>query len=296
MPANPSMSHQSRLGIKKTATASDDATLEVEFLSCDLRAVGQHVQSPGIRGTRSYNSESVAEGVVNVSGNLAIEPRHDNLVLLCELILGGTAASGVVGLANVLPTFNVNFAKVIDAYRYSGCKISQAVWRSTVNQPLNLTLSVEGLSETPGVAFPAIGNTLSTKRLFMHHDLTFTLGGIAYQVEEFAITVNNAIDPRHRNSKNRVSLPETDRIVNVMATLPHTADEAALQSFALGGASATASWSDGTNSLTFDFSRLQSPYESAGVQGRTSEITRQFNFTARRAGTTDEIKATVVST
>lgn len=282
-----SMGHQTRIGISKASPT----TQEIEFISCDMGAKNQHVQSDGIRGQRGRQSESVLDGIIDVSGSLVLEPRYEDLIVMLELILG-TAAAPNYTLAEVVPFFTLDFKKIADTYRYANCKVNTATFRSARNQPLQLTLDIVGKTETGSISFPNIAATLSALQPYIHHQLVMTIGGTAYELDNLEVSISNALlTDRYNNSQTRTDIPEGDRVITVSATFPFTTDQAALYGMAVAGLAGanTAVWTNGAHVLTMTFGKLQAPTISPGVGAKNQEITRTIQFNARKIGATAEL-------
>lgn len=272
------MGHQLRFGLG--ALASTNATREFDVLSNGLKKTGSLVSNPGIRGTRSHMAAPVAEGTYAVGGPLVLEPRPDDLAFLLPYILGGAAVLNTYALAETVPELVANFTKGLNNLRHNGLKVNTAVFRSATNQPLQLTLDLQGKTEEAGIAMPAISATLSALQPYIHHQLVATLGSTAYDVDNVEITVNNALAlDLFRNSQTRQELPEGDRIVTVACDFPHTADEAALYDIAVAGIAGTFVWTNGAFSLGFSFANLKAPTDAPVVQNR-GPLGWRINFQA----------------
>jgi len=288
-----SMAHATKVGIAATAPS----TLQLEFESCGVGLQGTHVQSPGIRDGRSYHSESVVDGPYTVGGPLVLAPRADELDALLPYILGTAEVADVFSLAETIPDFVLDVEKVADGaasgYRYAGCKMNSATFRSSPGGLLMLEMDVQGKTEAE-ITFPSISGTLTVLQPYIHHQLVLTIGGTAYQPASIDITINNAlILDRFLNSQTRTELPESDRIVTCNFTLPYTANERNnLYDVAVGGLAATAKWTNGARSILFTFGVLQFPKPPVVIPGRNAELVISFAAQARCLSTTKELVVT----
>ena len=293
MPQPASIGYATMLGVG----ASAPTTKEIEFISCDLAARAQQVQSDGIRGLRGRQAESVVDGVTEVSGLLVLEPRADELAALLPFILGGTPAGNSYPLADALPPFVVDLAKVADVYRCAGCKVNRATFQSSRNRPLQLSLEIQALTETGGVTFPAISGSLSTQPPFIHHQAALTLSGAAYACDNISVVIDNGlITDRYLNSRTRVSLPEADRVVTLAADFPFTTDLSSLYNLAVAGLPGAVSWTSGALQLAFTFAALQAPTIGPAIEAKGRELVRRISFQARRLGATAELITTCAAT
>lgn len=292
----PSMGYATRVGLTAIG-ASGAATQEMEFDSCDLAKREEQWQPEGIRGVRGRQSEIVAALPYVCNGALVTEPRTDELVYYLHALLGATPSGTTFGLADTLPTFGMDVYKIVDTYRYAGCKMNDGTFVSRSGQPLRLTMNIEATSETGSLAFPNIGASLSTRQPYMHHEAVLTLGGTPYTPSEIEISVNNALmTDRFLNALTRSELPETDRIVTLAVTLPFTSAEAALYAVAIGGISGSVVYTKAATSTTFTFGVLQTGTVGPGIPNRNGEVMRRITFRARRTGSTAELVVTHDST
>jgi hypothetical protein len=291
------MGHATKVGI----AAAAPSTLQLEFESCGVGQQGSHVQSPGIRDGRSYHSESVVDGPYTVGGPLVMAPRPDELDALLPYILGAAEIADVFALAETIPDFVLDVEKVADSgttgYRYSGCKMNSATFRSAAGGLLMLEMDVQGKDEAE-ISFPAIGGTLTVLQPYIHHQLVLTIGGQAYQPSTIDITINNAlILDRFLNSQTRTELPESDRIVTCNFTVPYDANARNnLYGASVAGLAATAKWTNGNRSILFTFGVLQFPKPPIVIPGRTGELMATFAAQARMLSATRELVVTNDST
>lgn len=292
------MGHQALLGFGLTGGAVNEP---YEFRSEGIVKQESHVETGGIRGTRSHISENVSEGTYTVGGPLVLIPTPADLVTLLPKILGAAASGTTFALAETLPDFVAQIDRKTKVFAYSGCKVNKASFKSSKGNPLTLDLDIQGKKEgsysgstftdiTLGSAgtFPSL--TLSVLQPYMHHQLVLTIGGTAYEVDDIDITIDNAlILDRFNNSQSRTELPEGDRIITVSATFPYSTSETALYNIATAGAAATAVYTNGNYSITFTFAVLQAAAKSPVVQSRNGEIVLPIDFVARMSGSTREL-------
>jgi hypothetical protein len=155
MPAPPSVGTLSRFGYD----TQDPITRAFEYKNF---GVGKHntvLATAGIRGTRSYPVERTRAGVYTVGGAITWEPGPTDLDFFLPLILGGTKqGDNSFTLAETIPA---NGTCVIDrvaqVHKFSGCAIDRATFKAVAGGFLDLTIDVEGKTETLSAAgsFPA---------------------------------------------------------------------------------------------------------------------------------------------
>lgn len=290
--ATPAMGHQAQLAMK-TALPFDTSAEAYEFTRESLVKRQTHVETGGIRGTRSHISENVSLGPYKVGGQIVMHPTPIQLANLLPRMLGASASGDTFALAETVPAFQVQIDRKTKVFTYTDCKVNRALFRSSAGNPLELTLDIEGLTESVGSAgsFPAL--TLSTQQPYMHHQAAITLVGATREVDGIEITIDNGLlVDRFNNSITRTALPEGDRVIRFSCDCPYSADEVALYNQAVGGSAGSVVWTNGGFSLTFSFARLQVPDQSPHVPGRSKEIPLRLEMVARMNGSTRELIVT----
>ena len=301
----PSIGSQAKLALD-AVLPFDGSSEPFEFISESVKMTQDVIAPPGIRGTRSRNSSRVRKGVERVGGQITLHPNVYELDLLLPRILGGATAGGVTKVAETLPEFQLMVDRVAKVFTYAACRIARATFRGSPGDYLELTLDIEGETESVGAAgsFPAISpNTATRAWIFNDVDFTFAHDASATQVLSFELVIDNvlATDRFHAGSLVRAEIPALDRMVTLGVTLPYTPDEVDLHDLAETGAAGTMSWNDkstgGSSDYTIDFANLKAPTDSPVVVGKDEiGITLQFQAfkVGNVAGTTDEIMFTKV--
>lgn len=273
-----------------------DASSEAyEFVPPEtLKKTGTHLETEGIRGTRSHDSRRVVEGTIEVAGSITLHPTPAMLDRLLPRILGAAENDDVFDLAETLPEFQVMFDRVAKVYTYTGCKIDKATFKGSSGTLIELTLDIIGKAEIEGDAgtFPAL--TMPADAPYVFHQGALTLQSAARSFFDFELTIDNALAARFANSQTATDIAAQDRIVTFKCTTPFTAAEAGLYNQAVAGAAASMVFTNGSQSTTFDFAALQFPPQTPTVPGK-SEIPLILEGTARRTAAAAELTVTNVS-
>lgn len=251
------------------ASPIDTSSEPFEFVSEDLHLEEEHVESEGIRGTRSRLSHRVRSARKRVTGPVRMNPSVTELDLLWPRILGGTTAAGVTDVANTLPEFLLAVDRVTKVMTYDGLRVAQAVFTFESGRPVVLDLQLEGETETVGNAgtFPAL--TLDTDNMFICSDATLTLSAAARKFRRAVLTIDNLLDTeRYLNAVSRTEIPALDRRVTLEVDAPYTSDNQDLYAQAVAGAAGTLAVADGTTTYTFAFGNVKIPSRSPNVPGR----------------------------
>ena len=249
---------------------NNPTTVAYEFVSSSLRKVSTLTPSEGVRGTRSREKYRVRETQQAVTGSIVMNPTATEIDGLLPWILGGTTAVGVTDVADALTSRYVQVDKISKVYTYDECLVSRAIFSGSQGNPIQLTLDVEGKSETEGNAgsFPSL--TLPTDNMFVFSDITLTLLASARPIESFTLTIDNVLTTdRYMNNLTRDDMVPTDRIVTLDVRLPFTSDNTDLYDIAIAGDSAlTLAWADGTDTYTIAAANAKAPAEGPESPGR----------------------------
>ena len=273
----------------------DGSSIPLEFVNENVRMVQRHVQSEGIRGTRSRSKERVRIGQEQITGTITLHPSPTELAALLPYIMGAAGVSGVYDLGESLTAFQLMIDRVTKVFTYAGCKVGRAVFSGSQGQPLELRLDVEGQTETVSAAggFPAI--TPDTDTMFILSDATLELAAdaSAVQFRQFELTIDNVLDAdRYMNSVTRAEIAATDRVITLSLGMMYTADEVDLYDQSIAGGSGTLTFTNGNQSIEFDFPNLKAEAESPVVGGK-GEIALPLSLTAYKSGSTSELTITL---
>jgi hypothetical protein len=269
---------------------SDDAglitnPLGVAFNECSLvgqRTVSRHAGHRGTRQRASCRARTTADkSGGTISGNFAV----DEIDWFLPRVLGTTGAAPWTPGETISP-FYALVDKVAAIYLYNKQRISSLEISGQETQYLNWSVNCVGEEETTwGVAYPATP-VVSCGTAFLFSDCTLTYNSIAYKMQSFRLSIDNAIDAnQYENALTPTRFEATDLVVQLQATCALRSDTLALYDAALAGATASLAVSDGTTTYTFNFANLK--YMSGGPtvpnQGR---INMPLTFEAFRSNTT----------
>lgn len=270
----------------------DGSSEAYEFINESLQMVQTHVNTQGIRGTRSRLKGRTRIASEQITGSIVMQPSVTELDRLWPRILGGATNLGVTDVADTLPEFQVMIDRITKVFTYAGCVVSSAVISGSSGQPISLTLNIEGETESVGNSgtFPSL--SIDTDTMFVFSDVVLTLDGTARELSAFTLTIDNLLDTgRYMNSVTRSQIPTQDRQVTLAVTLPYTTDEDDLYDIAIAGIDGSLALDDGTTTYTFDFGNLKSAARSPVVTGKT-EIIHPITFDCYKSGSDSEIKVT----
>lgn len=284
-----------------TAITDFDAnSKQYEFISESVRMVQAHVDSIGVRGTRSRVKDHVRIGQEMVGGSVSMMMTPVELDAWLPRILGTAESADSFVVAETVPDFSMLFERGASRCWYPGCKLARAVFTGGPGQLIGCTLDILGKTETidTSTVWPVSIPAIDTGQPYVFSDLTFALGAdtSADDCLGFTLTIDNALERRFPNSVTATEIFATDRIVTLDMVLPYTADEKDLVDQAVAGGTGTMTWTNGGQSTLFTFANLKAPNETPITPGRAGERTCTLRMMAYMSSSTRELVVTHDST
>jgi len=278
----------------------DANSKQYEFLSESMMMRQTHVDSLGIRGTRSRPKEHVREGLQEVGGSVSFCLNPVELDFWLPRILGANENADSFALAETIPEFGVLFDRGAERFVYSGCKVARAVFAGSPGQLITCTLDLIGKATSGGVStsWPGAIPAIDTGQPYVFSDLTFALSADASADEMlgFRLTIDNFVQRRFANNVNAVEVYASDRLITFDVDTPFTADEIDLYGQSVSGAGGTMTWTNGGQSTLFTFANLKVPNEDPITGSRGGEMTGTLRMVAYMSGTNRELVVTHDST
>lgn len=291
-----------KVGVFNRLCWDDDtttATVEFEFLEgSQIGLTQQHVNTNGMRGTRSSFSDRNREGTRRVDGNLLFAPTPAELVTLLPLILGGTPSGTSYPLAETLVEHNWIVVRDGRTDTYSDCYVDQATFSAQEGGALQLAMSVVGKDEAINSG-TAGSNTIdaSTGGPLTFMEGACTVGGTTYEFSSFELTVQNFLEVKYRNSLTPTQIKATNRVVTV--SLPFSlGDASALYGSATTGVAVVVTFTNGGGtavSLSFSMAKVATPKNPLPF-GQRGILDLPWRGRALKTGSTAELVTTLDST
>lgn len=286
---------ETQLGI----STANPVNARFDYLSENLICQEEFPDTGGLRGTRSHVIERVRQGIRRIAGTITMQPTAVEWAALLPWIQGANASGTTYALADSLTSRYVTVDRVTKVFTYDAVFVDSATIRSSQGQPVSLTLNLVGSDEAVANAgtFPSL-TIDTTTNAFMFHDSSaaVTVGGVAYAIRDFELTIHNHVD-RERFFNTQVLSTATramDRNITLRMHLPY-GDASAVYATGASGVAVAATFTNGAVSLSFSFVKVAFPRRSPMVQGR-QEIMVPLDGVAYRSGSTLELVTTLDST
>lgn len=296
----PSVGTSGKLAMDSSVTTVSDfdsGSIAYEFNSESLRMRQTHVDSGGIRGTRSVVKDRVRIAQEDISGSIVMNPTPIELDTLLPRIMGAAESTDSFAFAETLPVFGVLVDRVTKVFTYTGCYVNRATFSGSQGQLIRLSLDILGKTEVVSAAgtYPGTVPAIDTAQGYVFADTTFSLSGdtSAAEVSSWEIVIDNVLDGSHYvNSVTRTQIVPTDRIVTVRMSLPYDADSIDLYDQAVAGAAGTLTLTNGGCSTLFTFANLKAPAETPVISGRGSILMLDLSMRAYMSSSTRELVIT----
>jgi hypothetical protein len=257
-----------------------------EFQDCDVGLRVEVQELGGVRGSRARKDDRVREVRKTVTGSLHLNPSVVDLRKLLPRILGAAETGGnpyTYVPAETLPGFYLVIDRVQRVDTYDGVKVDKATFKGQEGGILDLTLALEGLSESVGAAgsFPAISPDC-TNGPFTFKEGVLTLAGTPHYMKSLEVTVDNVLNKnRFFNSDTRLSLDPMDRLITVNVVLPWNTASTPIVNTADAAMTMSAVFTHGTQVFTISLAKLRCPAQPIPVRGKNEELLLSLQGQAR---------------
>jgi hypothetical protein len=278
----------------------DGSSYPMDFLYESLAKEGTIVGGHGITGTRSENVERTRLGSYLISGKIGLQPGPIDYDFFLPWILGAPESNDVFALAESLPSRSVLIDRVGSIFRYDTCYVNRAVLRAkggpgdSEAELVELILDIMGTTETGGATWagtiPAL-SVAATRSPYLFGEGVFTVNSQPYEIKDFALVIDNMLQPRWVNSLSPSAICPSGRRVMLVTNNPFTSTEyAALynNANALAGIAGRLKFTNGNMSAQLDMAGLQWADQSPTVEGKR-EIPLTLQFYVRKKGSTAEL-------
>ncbi len=267
-----------------------------EFLSENIQRIDTIIDTDGIRGTRSHQSERTRAGQYTIGGSFTFNPSPIDLDLWFPRILGAAESTDTFALAETLPAFGMLVDRVTSEMQYTDCQVNRAIFRGSGNDLVSLEIEIVGVTEVEDTTPPVVALTTAANDAPYHFIDSDNAGtsrlaifGATPRMLSFEIEINNFLLARFGNSQTATSVTPQDRLVRMAVELPYdTANEAIYRGTDAAGSLVL---TNGGMSTTFTFGFLEVASESPVIAGK-SPINLNLEMIARKLTTTEALVVT----
>lgn len=230
----------------------------------DLIGDRQFGMETGKRGGREEWSCRARVLSDNVVGGFNIYPTDAELDWLIERAIGDNISgypAGAAVPAETIPGWYCWSDKGgVQSFLYDGLRINRFVLSGAETQMINARVDLVGATESEVTDLSAGATVVDCDSVFHFSDVVLTIGGSAFGLKSFELSLDNQIADQYENSVTR-SLFESQRLlVRLRVQAAYRSDTKALYRKAIAGDDdCTLEIDDGVNAYTFTFGNLKIP-------------------------------------
>ena len=259
----------------------------MSFKSDGLRSSQAKRIPQGITGSRSQKVERVRLDVQNIAGDIVIPLSPTIFDFILPFALGGTEVADSFPLAETVAVFYVLAERGGQTFQYD-VFVNKMTLKGASGGMCDLILSLIGKTEQEDtVAFPVLTEPVDPP--YQIEDLVLKYGATTREIEDFELSVDNALSAKFRNSITAQHITAQDRIVLLKTNNPWTADEEALYRVALGGTTGLLTFTNGGLSMTATLGAIEWKDDTPIVGGKTSEVLLPLEGQCFKTGSTLEV-------
>ena len=265
----------------------------MEFKSHSIKQTIDLSEDDGLRGVRSRVLERVAQGLIHVAGQIEFEPTPAEVAILLPLIVSDSTTDTV--LTDTMADVTIVIDNGTKTDTFVG-RFAKATFSGSSGQKIRLTVDFIGKTRSSSAGGSLSGVPDITSRPYMFHDMGsgITIGGTAYSVDKFELTIDNHIEPTFMQGQVATDLEPTDRTVSLGVQTKYTPTEDALLVLATAGPvlgaplAASIAFTNGANSMSFSFGAIVAESESVVNQGKRTKLRLPLYYHCYKVGTTLE--------
>lgn len=268
----------------------------IELTSESLAKKTTIINTQGMYGTRQQHKERSRVSRNDIAGTLSTVLSPAVFVYLWPKILGAVASGTTFALAETLPSFAIQIDRITKVFNYAGCYVKRAVIKGTAGGFITVDLEILGTSEA--IVASGGGQSLTTPidPPYVMSDCVLTIGGTAYDMMDFELSIDNKLEARFTNSLAATRIAPNDLLeVTLSLTTPFSSTEYALYDSGITSVAATLVMTNGNYSTTFTLPALQAPTESPTANSK-GEFPLKLVYQARMTSTTSCVEVTHDST
>jgi hypothetical protein len=251
-------------------------------------------QVMGIRGTRQRYAIDNYLLRQDVSGTITMPVSPHYLDHWLPRILGAAKSGNDIAQAETLPAFGWVQSHTWDLLRYNDCYVSRAVIRGSSGNMVEMSVDIVGKTEDTALSSVTSETWAYTEQyeFYRFHEGVLNVGGSAYSMDSFELTIDNQLDVQFYNSLTANCMAARDREVRLRA------DVCTSVSLYTGGQTqvdGSLTFTNGNCSSAFTFGKLIWPQDTPAITGKNN-IMMTLDMIALHDGTGAEVLVTNDST
>lgn len=223
----------SQLGFKPESVYGTAVTVDAfaEYTSENVKSMPRRVEALGLRaGTRVQRSDRFQPYTGGAAGPIEMPVMTKGHGVWFKHALGGNATTGptdsnylhtatIATLLGDSMTVQVNrnlYDETDQAFTWEGCKITRATWTAAAEGMLTATYELDAEDEKTNTAL-ASASYPSSADIFDWAGISATVGGSAFEIHEFSISITNPLNVDRR--RLRGSTVKKEPVENAMRTV-----------------------------------------------------------------------------
>lgn len=299
MANNANMGFEHRFAFGANPHTFSGTSTRFEVVSSSVGKQGEILDAQGVLGTRTRREDRTRAGIVNIGGQLVLEPSMRMWDFFLPYILGAAESTDTFDVADTLPGFDMlhdPFGTGANAVKLNELYVSRASLRFGPGI-LQLTLDVVGKTITTGQTYTsaALGSSTDVDWPLVFYDSAsgFSIQSGAIEIIDGELTVENPMEVLFRNSQTALAIRPSDRIVSLATNIPLTSSTWTTYFGDKAAVDATITITRGTVASVITLFNLKNPDRSPELGGK-GEVPLVLQSAARGDASDPDIRVTVI--
>lgn len=280
MANNSNQGFEHRFAFAASPATFDSNSQRFEVVSSSVKKQGEILDSMGVLGTRSKRNDRVRPGVIRVGGTLVFDVSPRMLDFFLPYVLGAAESTDTFAVADSLAGFDMlhdPFGAGTSAFKFAELYVNRMTLSGSQGI-VRMSLDVIGKTFTGGQTYTsaALGSTATADAPYVFYDSAsgVTINATTQEIEDFELTIDNALDVRFRNAQTAQSIRATDRSVALAVNIPLTTTTLSTHFGDKASADATVVITNGTVATTITLNNMRVPDEGPEMNGKGESLLR----------------------
>lgn len=280
MANNMNQGFEHRFSFAASPATFDSNSMRIEVVSSTVKKTREILDSRGVLGTRSKRNDRSRQGVYRVGGTLTFDVSPRILDFFLPYVLGAAESTDTFAVADSLSGFDMlqdPFGSGSSGTKFVELYVNRMTLRGQAGV-VQMTLDVIGKTISTGQTYAgaALGSTAAADAPYVFHDTAsgITINATTQEVEDFELTIDNALDVKFRNAATAQAIRATDRSVTLVANIPLTTTTLSTHFGDKTSADATIVITNGTVVTTITLNNLLIGDEGPEMNGKGESMLR----------------------